>query len=989
MVRPSLLLLCIFLIAAPLLAAAPVRTAANGLWSEPGTWEAGHMPSAGDIVLVQPQHRVVYDVHSGAVLRAVHVGGVLTFSREKDTLLCAGLIRIAPGTDCREEGFDCHIPSAPAESALEPQATLELGTAQDPIPAKHQAILRLTYVPGMDAQTFPALVCCGGRMELHGAPLSRSWVKLGESAVARAREVVLSEKVTGWKAGDHLLLPTTEVSEFYSRDASGRRVIPSLLDETQTEDAEIARIEGAEILLKKPLKFKHQAEGKYRGELANLSRNVIVESDPQGPRGHTMYHRNSAGSISYVEFRHLGKEGVLGRYPVHFHLCGDSMRGSSVVGASIWDSGNRFLTIHGTNYLLVRDCVGFRGIGHGFFFEDGTEVFNMLDGNLAVQALMGKPLPEQALPFDTNDGAGFWWANCLNSFTRNVAVECGKHGYRFQMTKTENFDPSLPIRQPDGSTQKVDVRTLPFIRFEANEAHSQRRFALNLGGFHAQNDTADLDRDGNVIDRIGYLSGDVQGVGPDERHPFRIKDFLAWRGQWAFHTTAPNVMIDGFTAFDINYVFWRSNIAGHDYNRLDFHDIHTSTFFENWGVGGSRANQLRFVAPEDDSPPITVITSAQWIDANRVRVSGVAADDSAIQSVSVNGETAFLRQGPLTDWSVILPTQGPRLEIVAASTDEAGNVEKTPHHWLLARPERKEREVASSSEALKPAASTTLPLPAPSIPTKEANVPPSKLPWPLWDGKESIAAYAGRLHLEPTRSLMLNGAKLDLVLVPAGSFLMGSPSSEKGHEADEAPQHRVYLSHPFYMGRFEVTQAQYEKICGKNPSYFIGEDRPVEQVSWDDVRKFLHQAGQGLRLPTEAEWEFACRGGATTAYYSGAAATDLDPMAWFGHGIMNAYAIGGDETHPVGKKQPNAFGLHDMAGNVYEWCADWYDPHYYETSPTLDPVGPASGDSRVIRGGSWEGRADFCRSANRNAFAPDRHGYVLGFRVVLPVTGNP
>ena len=114
----------------------------------------------------------------------------------------------------------------------------------------------------------------------------------------------------------------------------------------------------------------------------------------------------------------LGKEGVLGRYSIHFHLVRDTMRGASVIGASIWDSGNRWITIHGTDYLVVRDCVGYGSIGHGFFLEDGTEVFNVLDRNLAVQSFKARPLPKQVLPFDPNDGAGFWWANSLNAFTR-------------------------------------------------------------------------------------------------------------------------------------------------------------------------------------------------------------------------------------------------------------------------------------------------------------------------------------------------------------------------------------------------------------------------------------------------------------------------------------------------------------------------------------------------------------------------------------------
>ena len=157
------------------------------------------------------------------------------------------------------------------------------------------------------------------------------------------------------------------------------------------------------------------------------------------------------------------------------------MRGSSVIGASIWDSDNRWLTIHGTNYLVVRDCVGYQSIGHGFFLEDGTEVYNVLDRNLAVQALRGKPLPKQVLPFDQNDGAGFWWANSLNTFTRNVACENDRYGFRFEATQTSRFDLTLPIQQPDGSGKPIDIRTLPFVRFEDNEAHCDGLYGVNLG----------------------------------------------------------------------------------------------------------------------------------------------------------------------------------------------------------------------------------------------------------------------------------------------------------------------------------------------------------------------------------------------------------------------------------------------------------------------------------------------------------------------------
>jgi hypothetical protein len=171
----------------------------------------------------------------------------------------------------------------------------------------------------------------------------------------------------------------------------------------------------------------------------------------------------------------------LERLSLHFHRLGDTMRGSSVVGASIWDSGNRWITIHGTNYLVVRDCVGYQSVGHGFFLEDGTEVNNVLDRNLAVQSYIAKKLPDQVLPFDQNEGAGFWWANSRNSFTRNVTCENDRYGYRFDATPNHKPGLIFPVLQPDGSRREVDVRTLPFVRFEGNESHCDGKYGLNLG----------------------------------------------------------------------------------------------------------------------------------------------------------------------------------------------------------------------------------------------------------------------------------------------------------------------------------------------------------------------------------------------------------------------------------------------------------------------------------------------------------------------------
>src|SRR5262249_31051792 len=159
------------------------------------------------------------------------------------------------------------------------------------------------------------------------------------------------------------------------------------------------------------------------------------------------------------------------------------MRGSSVVEASFWDSQNRWIAIHGTSHLVVRNCVGYKSVGHGFFLEDGTETRNMLDGDLAMLALRGKPRPGQMLPYDKTLGSGFWWANSLNAFINNSAAECDQDGYRFEVFAGAGFDPKLPVLQPDGTRQRVDIHTLPFLRFEKNEAHCMRFFGLNLGAF--------------------------------------------------------------------------------------------------------------------------------------------------------------------------------------------------------------------------------------------------------------------------------------------------------------------------------------------------------------------------------------------------------------------------------------------------------------------------------------------------------------------------
>jgi hypothetical protein len=217
-----------------------------------------------------------------------------------------------------------------------------------------------------------------------------------------------------------------------------------------------------------------------------------------------------------------------------------------------------------------------------------------------------------------------------------------------------------------------------------------------------------------------------------------------------------------------------------------------------------------------------------------------------------------------------------------------------------------------------------------------------------------------------TKDLLSGGYRL----IPAGSFVMGSPEDEECHKNNET-QHQVEITQPFLIKTTPVTQAQWQAVMGDNPAHFQGDDRrPVEHVSWEDAVRFCEglsaQTGGMYRLPTEAEWEYACRAGTTGAHYG-----DLDAIAWYSKNANRT-------TQPVAQKQPNAWGLYDMFGNVWEWCLDWYDR--YPSDPQRDPKGPPSGGRRVIRGGAWNDGARYCRAAQRNDYTPSNRYGVVGFR---------
>jgi formylglycine-generating enzyme required for sulfatase activity len=227
-------------------------------------------------------------------------------------------------------------------------------------------------------------------------------------------------------------------------------------------------------------------------------------------------------------------------------------------------------------------------------------------------------------------------------------------------------------------------------------------------------------------------------------------------------------------------------------------------------------------------------------------------------------------------------------------------------------------------------------------------------------------------------TLKVNGVEFKMVWVEGGTFTMGCTPEQGGDCRDyEKPAHSVTVS-SYYMGETEVTQALWRAVMGNNPSYFKGDNLPVELVSWEDAQEFIEKlnrlTGRTFRLPTEAEWEYAARGGSKSRGYKYSGSNSIDAVAWY-------YGNSGEKTHPVKGKQANELGLYDMSGNVYEWCSDWFGS--YGTSSQRDPDGPGTGSYRVFRGGCWLCNAQNCRVSYQICDTPSSSGSLLGFRLVF------
>ncbi len=247
--------------------------------------------------------------------------------------------------------------------------------------------------------------------------------------------------------------------------------------------------------------------------------------------------------------------------------------------------------------------------------------------------------------------------------------------------------------------------------------------------------------------------------------------------------------------------------------------------------------------------------------------------------------------------------------------------------------------------------------------------------------QNSPIVYKGEIPQSTIETIVVNGVEFNMVKIDGGTFHMGA-TSEQGSVAyeDEKPVHSVTLS-DFYIGETEVTQELWEAVMGSNPSEFTGDNqRPVEYVSWDDCQEFIEKlnslTGKEFRLPTEAEWEYAARGGKYSRGYKYSGSNNADEVAWY-------YDNSGRTTHPVKTKKANELGLYDMSGNVLEWCNDWYNENYYRNSPQTNPTGPSEGENRVVRGGCWYNSVRYVRVSYRFRYAPGYRGYNSGLRLAL------
>ncbi len=454
-----------------------IKSIASGSWSDPMIWDSKNVPLFGDNVVISSGTVVTYDVYSTNAIGNLMIDGKLVFSRFKSTNLDVGNIEVSP------------------------TGRLEIGTKDNPIPSRYSATVRFV----MDTSGEHGLMI-KGQGEIHGAPVEKTFTKLAsDAAVSKGTSTLfVQDDVQDWTPGGKIIITTT-----------GRH--------SCTEVNTIQTAMGRSIILANPLKCYHSGKEPARADVALLTRNVVITSKDPNLRGHTMFMENAKGSISYAEFVNLGPQNMLGRYPIHFHKMGDASKDMYVQGASIWNSTNRWITIHSSNGVTLRDNVGYNSVGHGYFLEAGDEISNTIDHNIGILTKVGSLIPSDAA------SSVFWLENPRNTITNNIAVQGQYFGYKYD----------VPNRVQDiRSVGKVNLRTLPILNFVNNEAHNNGVYGL-------------------------WTSAGAQYDAKNQTVPTSsIKNFLSWRnGSWGIYMAGRGTSVIDSTIFGnkVNVAFGNDN----------------------------------------------------------------------------------------------------------------------------------------------------------------------------------------------------------------------------------------------------------------------------------------------------------------------------------------------------------------------------------------------------------------------------------------------
>ncbi|MBI4399835.1 hypothetical protein HY570_03720, partial [Candidatus Micrarchaeota archaeon] len=395
-----------------------IYSVGSGLWSSGKTWNLNRVPGADDIVVISNGTVVEYDLKSDEKIANITVYGRLKFSENNDTLLRVGNVLVFGRLEIGTE-------SKPIENRAEVRFILE-----------NESKLKggFTYEPA-DV----GLWIMGGSLEIRGKEMKNTWTRLAEDVEELDRKLVL-DRTVGWEKGDHIFITSTS------------------FDMNETEENYIGSIDGNGIELKYPLKYGHYGSYPLAAEVGLLTRNVVITSDKHDGKAHTLILGGGSANISYAEFSYLGPENVLSRYPIHFHVLGDR-RGNYVRGNAIWNSGNRCITVHDTDNLVVEGNVAFNTSGHCFFLETGIEQGNRFINNLGALVF------ESNATLSDSRASVFWITNPRNVFINNSAASSDGPNYWFVLNETLN------------------TSRMPLLIFDNNTGHSSLESALFIEGF--------------------------------------------------------------------------------------------------------------------------------------------------------------------------------------------------------------------------------------------------------------------------------------------------------------------------------------------------------------------------------------------------------------------------------------------------------------------------------------------------------------------------